>query len=1260
MVEFNYYPVFVADQVLTADHLNEIVNYLEEQDRLTRNKLIGIGIVCGLELKVSSTQIEITKGCGVTSAGYLIVQDALTLTHYRPYTLPGDFSPRYKSIYKDWDMWELLTAEQVEELEDGETIKDHASFMKDKIVVLLLEMSEVPLKNCIDTDCDDKGEKIQFAVKPLLVDRDDIDAFLKGIEEAPHVEPKGTVEAVLSNIELRRFNVPVSLLLSTDAVLNAFLQLVDEPTLKRLAEVLNYCYVHYKPILTEDTVNPFATVFELFKERLASIKKSNPFFIQYYYDWIDDLIKAYYEFKGKVFDVQMMCCPDEDLFPLHLMLGEATKSTVIDVKSKYRHYFIYSPLFNQQKDLLVEVQLLFRRMKLIVQNYTIPDPKVFANATIKITPSKYLDKPLSSRCIPYYYNPLGLYQTWSWNKTRKGNARYNLSYNASQYNTLDSIVNPLKYDIERFNFFRVEGHIGKNYTQAITTVINQRNQFNLPFEVIALSTSTVARYVASKDDHECHFKDLDSLYQVLIAELICKYGELACIAAKMPYAPRLVNKLSGTGGGLRATAARRAAAEEGTTVKELFASVKASTLQLNINPAVLAALKAPAYKRGDFIKGHCGPFAKGSIGEYYLNSVNNGYSFVKPLARLNFTDVNVIYAHLLYFIDCVENMMMVILPVSLADFNIELFKTRFEVLMDEIRTVQGELLELILLKNNPDNNENPNLEIIQDFALDVYVSRIQILLTTCLDERLEALKKEYDKRSIELQALINFMNYFKKHPGMEHKAGVPKGGTFILVYHETPPRKKFTPKTDFVAAMVPGITLLKDQPELSIVGPKINELTKAAFARDPQLVKQFEVALTKYLDICRDMDDKTKDEITDILINIPTATVPDRFQIPEFSVIADFYLPYLCCSDCSPIAFVVPKETEEALSIRIRPTEFCNNDQNVYPVTVTPAGGELTASKGGVEPGTTEFRPNGLKAGVNTLTYTAKDGRKTSIDVKIFKAFDLDIKFTVSKEDGVTVQFSSSAPADGKATWDFGDGETSTELSPKHTYKLKEEQQTFTVRLTVSDGPCQATDEDVITLKRPVTGKFNLEPRLFCANDKREYTFETEPLAKVSDITNNDQLVLGKNAATGKVSFVPVKQKLTDTKSFHLEYQSIGVDLKIVVPDARFTMNLVSVLDAAARPVDVRFSAKAKKPADVYAWVIKVDGQNTPIQFSTPDIELLYSKFNLSSDNRYLITLAVDNRIPGVKCADQKEFQMRIEVFRKFLDRGDFDNDTVV
>ena len=46
------YPVFEANQVLTNANLNEMFNYMDEQERLTRASLIGIGIFCGLEIKL--------------------------------------------------------------------------------------------------------------------------------------------------------------------------------------------------------------------------------------------------------------------------------------------------------------------------------------------------------------------------------------------------------------------------------------------------------------------------------------------------------------------------------------------------------------------------------------------------------------------------------------------------------------------------------------------------------------------------------------------------------------------------------------------------------------------------------------------------------------------------------------------------------------------------------------------------------------------------------------------------------------------------------------------------------------------------------------------------------------------------------------------------------------------------------------------------------------------------------------------------------
>ena len=87
------YPVFEANQVLTNAHLNDLFEYLDEQTRLTRSNLIGIGIACGLEVTFEAPgTVHLSKGCGVTSQGYLIVEpDDLDLAFVRSYKLPIDY-----------------------------------------------------------------------------------------------------------------------------------------------------------------------------------------------------------------------------------------------------------------------------------------------------------------------------------------------------------------------------------------------------------------------------------------------------------------------------------------------------------------------------------------------------------------------------------------------------------------------------------------------------------------------------------------------------------------------------------------------------------------------------------------------------------------------------------------------------------------------------------------------------------------------------------------------------------------------------------------------------------------------------------------------------------------------------------------------------------------------------------------------------------------------------------------------------------------
>ena len=165
------YPFFEANQVLTSFHLNQIFDYLDEQERLTRANLIGIGIECGLEIRSetigSEKVIRLTRGCGVGSAGYLLVEPVdVTLISYKNYTLPGEVNYpqfKYESGGKSFQytMWELFPAGEPNSILLG---KD-PTFLDDKAVILFLELKKEGLRNCSANNCDDKGGMVTATVR---------------------------------------------------------------------------------------------------------------------------------------------------------------------------------------------------------------------------------------------------------------------------------------------------------------------------------------------------------------------------------------------------------------------------------------------------------------------------------------------------------------------------------------------------------------------------------------------------------------------------------------------------------------------------------------------------------------------------------------------------------------------------------------------------------------------------------------------------------------------------------------------------------------------------------------------------------------------------------------------------------------------------------------------------------------------------------------------------------------------------------------
>ena len=253
------YPDFEADQVLTNDDLNDMFTYLDEQERLTRIKLIGMGIACGLELQynAATSAISISKGCGITSWGYLITQDAVTLTYYQNYSVPSTLSSddQYAPFTNGAGsamLYELLSDDDYNHLNDQSkaTALNAAgnSFLQDKVVVLYLELNPDDLKNCLSGDCDNKGIIMDVTVKRLLVGKDDLPQVTatSGQNNIPAADE-------LPDLFLPRMNVPATAMTAFEDIYQSYASIFDTSVsgniIDLLSQALTQQYQLFQPLL---------------------------------------------------------------------------------------------------------------------------------------------------------------------------------------------------------------------------------------------------------------------------------------------------------------------------------------------------------------------------------------------------------------------------------------------------------------------------------------------------------------------------------------------------------------------------------------------------------------------------------------------------------------------------------------------------------------------------------------------------------------------------------------------------------------------------------------------------------------------------------------------------------------------------------------------------------------------------------------------------------------------------------------------------
>ena len=232
-------------------------------------------------------------------------------------------------------------------------------------MLLFLELKHTKLRNCSPNNCDDKGAETVIRVRPLLIQLTYLLKIIASENQLNTTITASDLEAALltrlnlPDLRLPRYDVPNTNPATSNDVLAAFHAVFQTDQLVsnlenalRAAYKRSNRYCNKTPTLLPISVQTFG-----FLEQ-APVKTDQVRFLQYYYDFFDDLIRGYDEFCRKGMDLMCACCPPEGLFPRHLMAGLVVPKANAGV---YRHSFLPSPAVGGCEAQELELRQLFLR-----------------------------------------------------------------------------------------------------------------------------------------------------------------------------------------------------------------------------------------------------------------------------------------------------------------------------------------------------------------------------------------------------------------------------------------------------------------------------------------------------------------------------------------------------------------------------------------------------------------------------------------------------------------------------------------------------------------------------------------------------------------------------------------------------------------------------------------------------------------------------------------------------------------------------------
>lgn len=533
-----------------------MIEYLDEQNRLTRTMIVGTGIVEGFQPSVigagADQSLNLSNGFGLSSDGYLFYfQQTQLFNRFQAVTLKKDafngdedLCPDGAKTVKDptnggaWEVYEVGYSDGSGNGNGGTDWSPLSELPAGREYSIVLywykEETDSDALRCF-SDTNTEGSRVNFCVRPLLVPSDHL------CDSQQAVGGGGNNTGIVAPPRIKRFGFKTSSnalvledITSLDIFMNRFRTVASE-AIADIDRALNEADDLYGAGIGR-THKPFSglagrltAVFNQFPDGNGTFDTFGKLGVQYFYDYLKDIIKAYHEFVdaasmlnfgGKIF-------PDPCLHPQHLILGTLTQvsgSTSLTVDAQNcKTIFRPSAFQEEDKSKLLRTQFLYDRLEALTktnQYLQLPVPDSFNK--INLIPSVNRRQSFGSLAVPYYYTPKSGVQelirlVWDYSLSSSGREEEILGYHFLK------VPHPLLFNIEDFDFFRLEGYIGQSINVVYEKIQKIRADYNLAFDVKCLKIGT---QTSPSSIHQYLDEDLDLLYQKVRDDVVCSLEEM--------------------------------------------------------------------------------------------------------------------------------------------------------------------------------------------------------------------------------------------------------------------------------------------------------------------------------------------------------------------------------------------------------------------------------------------------------------------------------------------------------------------------------------------------------------------------------------------------------------------------------------------------------------------------------------------------------------------------------------------------------------